>query len=185
MKRINLLPKTEQNELKLQVFSDRLILFWIWAIISVVFFVALTYTAKIYLEGQRTETESQIEVEKQILRSSDNEQLKRQVESLNAQINSIRNLQAQHYYWSQALNELARIIPTDMSVDLLTAERASGKVTMSGISKTRDSVLNFWAEMHKSEYFKGIDFPLANLNSAENDPFSFSFFIVPETLRNP
>ncbi|MBX4187498.1 MAG: hypothetical protein KW802_04625 [Candidatus Doudnabacteria bacterium] len=49
MKLINLLPKSEQKDLKLQSFADQLLLFWIWALVSLVFFVALTYTAQIYL----------------------------------------------------------------------------------------------------------------------------------------
>src|SRR6185436_16492991 len=122
MKRINLLPKTEQRELKLQDFADQLTLFLIWAVISVIFFVALTYTAKIYLGGQMTETESQIAVEKQVLKSSDNESLKKQVESLNSQIAAIKNLQSQHYYWSKSLTELAKLLPVDIVVDVLTAE---------------------------------------------------------------
>lgn len=185
MKPINLLPKSEQRELKLQSFADQLTLFWIWAIISVIFFVALTYTAKIYLDGQMTETESQITVEKQVLKSSDNESLKKQVESMNSQIAAIRNLQNQHYYWSQALNELARLLPTDIVVDSLAADRATGQVQIEGVAGTRESVLQFWSNVHKSEYFTNIDFPLANLNFATNDPFTFAFFIVPETLKNP
>jgi Tfp pilus assembly protein PilN len=185
MKQINLLPKTEQKELKLHAFADRFILFWIWAIISVVFFMALSYTAKIYLEGQKTEIESQIVSERQILRSSDNEQLKKQVETINAQINAIKNLQSQHYYWSQALNEIARLLPVDIALDSLTADRATGKVTIGGVAGNRESVLQFWAEMHKSEFFNNIDFPLENLNKATDDPFTFTFYIIPEILRNP
>lgn len=185
MKLINLLPKSEQRELQLQAFADQLTMFWIWVIVSVVFFVALTYTAKIYLNGQMTETESQIAVEKLVLKSSDNELLKQQVEAINAQIGSIRSLQTQHYYWSSALNELARLLPADIVVDTLTADRVTGKVTLAGMAGRRESVLQFWADMHKTEYFKNIDFPLANLNFPTNDPFTFSFFIVPEILRNP
>jgi Tfp pilus assembly protein PilN len=184
MKLINLLPKAEQRELKLQSFADQLTMFWICAIVSIVFFVALTYTAKIYLEGQMTETESQIAVEKQVLKSSDNELLKKQVETMNAQIAGIKNLQSQHYNWSAALMELARLIPPDMIIDTLDAERATGEIHIEGMSATRESVLLFWANMHKSEYFGDINFPLSNLNFPTNDPYEFTFYVVPEAIKN-
>jgi Tfp pilus assembly protein PilN len=185
MKSINLLPKSEQKELKLQSFVDQLTIFWVWVVISLAFFLALTYVARIYLGGQVSDVESQINSEKQVLKSSDNELLKQQVEGLNAQINAIKNLQSQHYYWSQALDELAKLLPADISLDSLSADRTSGKVQIQGVADTRESVLKFWADMHKSAYFKNIDFPLANLDSATKDPFSFTFFIVPDKLKSP
>jgi Tfp pilus assembly protein PilN len=184
MKLINLLPKTEQRELKLQSFADQLTMFFICAIVSVIFFGALAYTAKIYLESQMTATDSEIVLKKQELKTSDNELLKKQVETMNSQIAAIKNLQSQHYHWSAALNELAKLIPSDMVVDSLIADRVTGKVVMEGVSGTRDSVLLFWSNMHKSELFGDIDFPLPNLNFAENDPYEFTFFVVPEAIKN-
>ncbi|MBX4187497.1 MAG: PilN domain-containing protein [Candidatus Doudnabacteria bacterium] len=124
-------------------------------------------------------------MEKNVLKSSDNELLKQQVEAINTQTVTIRNLQGQHYYWSEAFHDLATRLPADIVVDELTADRPTGKVTMEGVAGNRESVLKFWADMHKSEFFNNIDFPLSNLDAATNDPFVFSFFIVPDKLRNP
>lgn len=185
MKQINLLPKSEQKDLKLQFFSEQLVRFWIWVLISLALFLGLTYLAKEYLNSQIADTDGLIALERQILRSDDNEQLKLEVEGLNNQMLSIRSLSNQHYYWSEALIELARLLSPDVHLDLVVMDRASGKVQIQGTAGNRENVLKFWADVHKSEYFKNIDFPLANLNRATQDPFTFNFFINAEKLRTP
>jgi Tfp pilus assembly protein PilN len=185
MKQINLLPKTEQRDLKLQFFSDQLITFWIWVFISLFLFISLTYIAKAVLSARVSEIEGQIAYESQILRSSDNEKLKEEVEGLNTEVKNLRFLYGQHYYWSPALQELSRLLPEDVSIDLLNMDRATGKVDISGVAKKRESMLLFWANVHKSEYFKNINFPLPNLDREENDPFSFVFYINTDKLKKP
>src|SRR3989344_8292951 len=180
MKTINLLPKIDQKELRLQFFATQLAVFWFWVIVSLFFFVTLTFTVKAYLSVQLSETEGQISLDKDILRSSDNELLKKQVENLNTQLGVIKNLQSEHYYWSRALIELSNILPVDITLDRLTMNRQDRKVEIRGNAKTRESVLQFWANVHKSDYFYNIDFPLANLQKAIDDPFYFSFYINPQ-----
>lgn len=185
MKQINLLPKSERQELKLQLFSEQFISFWIWVMISLVFLVGLTYSAKIYLSGQVASAESQINLEKQVLKTSDNEMLKQKVDELNNQINLIKSMDGQHYYWSKALVEVGNLLPTDISLDSLSMDRTTGKVDIKGTAADRESVLKFWANIHKSEIFRNVNFPLENLNRPKDDPFVFSFFIVPDKLKTP
>ena len=185
MKQINLLPKDEQRELKLLFFADDLLRFWIWIIISLLLFGGVTFLAKEYLNRQVADTEGQISLQKQILKSEDNELLKQRVEELNYEVSTIKNLQLHHYYWSESLKELATLLPVDITLNLLTMDRTTGLVEIEGVAGSRDSVLKFWSDMHRSEFFKDIDFPLANLNSATDDPFTFSFYIQPEKLKKP
>ena len=185
MKRINLLPKTAQRALQLRFFADQLLFFWAWFIISLVFFLGLTYTAKIYLSSQVTNLDSQIDSNKLILKSSDNELLKQQVEGLDNQIKTIKSLQSQHYYWSETLIELAKLLPSDISVESVTLKRATNQIRIEGIADNRESVLKFWADVHKSDYFVSIDFPLANLNKATDDPFTFTLVVNKDRIKSP
>ncbi len=183
MKQINLLPKSEQRDLRLMFFSDQLIMFWVWVLVSLLLFISLTYIAKAYLSGQVASIEGEIALNQQILKQSDNELLKKQVETLNDQINGIKNLQDQHQYWSLALEELAKMLSTDISLDSVNLDRTSGRVSIQGVARSRESVLKFWSDVHKTDFFKNIDFPLPNLQKPVDDPFNFSFFINSEKIK--
>jgi len=185
VKQINLLPKTEQRELRLTFFNDELIRFWVWILISLMLFVSLTYIAKAYLSAQVADTEGQIAISEQVLKSSDNELLKAQVETLNQEINAIKNLHNQHRFWSIALEELAKMLSPDISLDSVIIDRATGKAEIIGVAGSRESVLKFWADVHKSEYFYNINFPLSNLEKPILDPFTFSFSIKEDKIKSP
>jgi Tfp pilus assembly protein PilN len=185
MKQINLLPKEEQRELRLTFFNDQLIRFWIWILVSMMLFVSITYIAKAYLSGQVAETEGQIALSEQILKSSDNELLKSQVEALNQEISALKSIQTQHRFWSVALEELPKILATDISLDTMVVDRATGRVDIAGVAGSRESVLKFWSDVHKSDYFTNINFPLSNLEKPVTDPFTFSFTIKEDKVKKP
>lgn len=185
MKTINLLPRTEQKEFKLQIFAGKLMMFWVWVIGSLLVFFAVTLAARIFLSSEGSDALARIDVQKQTLKSSDNELLKQQVEGLNGQIAKIKNLQSQHYNYSEALKDLADTMPLDITLDQISIDRATAKVDIMGVAKSRDSVLKFWSDMHKSEYFKNINFPLDNLNAATDGPFSFSFYLNLAKVKQP
>ena len=185
LKKINLLPKTEQKNLRLQFFGDQLLFFWIFVIGSLFLFIGLTYIAKAYLTAQVAEVESKISLGKAELKSSDNELLKQKVDSLNGQISILKNLNNQHYYWSGALVELGNLLPPDITLTEVHMDRVGGKVSIKGVAGKRESVLQFWSNVYKAQYFKGIDFPLANLDAETNDPFSFDFYINTDKVKKP
>lgn len=180
---INLLPKDKQREVKLLQFAHQQTVFWMWAIISIVVFLILTLLAKVYLGQQQAQAQSEVNAQKQILKSSDNEALKQQVEDLNSQIAGIKNLQKDHIYWSKALAELGNLFAGNISLDLLSIDRESGKIQVQGTAGSRDSVLKFWSDIHKTPTFRDIDFPLANLERATDDSFAFTFYANLDQLK--
>ncbi len=183
MKTINLLPKAEQKEIKLELIAHQLLNFWFWIVGSMLLLFALSLITSVQLRTSIADTELEIIKSKEALSSATNQQLERQVVNLNSEIDKVKLLRSQHYYWSNGLIELANILPSDMVIDLLFLDRASGKVDVSGIAEDRESVLKFWSDMHKSKYFKDINFPLPNLERAFDTSFSFSFYIKPEQIK--
>ncbi len=183
MKRINLLPKSQQREVSLLLFSKKLESFWVWVFMSLLLFFVLSYITKSLLVIQGEQIDAQIGLDKEVLKSADNEVLREQVSELNSEIKSIQNLNAQHYHWSVALKELGNLLPSDVQVSLLSFDRTTGKVEIQGKAGKRDSVLKFWSDIHKSVYFQDINFPLGNLDSASDTDFSFIFYVKPEALK--
>jgi|GEM_PF-2021745 Tfp pilus assembly protein PilN len=183
MKSINLLPAVEQKELRLQFLVQKLSRFWFWIIGSLVVFFALTLATRFYLERMITDTQSQIEQNKTLLNSADYKDLQNQIQLLNKNIKEIKNLQSQHYYWSNALVQLANLVPADMQLNQVHFDRSTGQIDVNGQAVTRESVLTFWSNVIKSDYFKNINFPLANLERAKYPDFTYKFYVNPDKFK--
>lgn len=177
MKQVNLLPAVEQRELKLRFMARRLSVFWFWIIGSMIIFFILALMTRFYLTRMISATQSQIEDNKTLLDSSDYRDLQNQILLLNRNIKEIKNLQAQHYYWSQALVQLANLVPPEMQLNQITFDKITGAIGITGQAQTRESVLTFWADVIKSDYFKNINFPLANLEKAKYPDFTYTFYV--------
>ncbi len=184
MKKINLLPKPEQQELKLQLFSQQLLKFWILIAASLVVFFLLTKATQIYLNRTVSDTQNKISQNKALLNSSDYRDLQRQILAINSNIKEIENLEDHHYYWSNALIELARLIPPNMQLNNIDFDSITGKIQINGQAQNRDAVIGLWSNIIKSEYFKNINFPLANLEKAKLPDFTYTFFINKDKFKS-
>jgi Tfp pilus assembly protein PilN len=182
-KTINLLPKSEQKEIHMELIAHQLTYFWLWIVMSLAVFFVLSVLSEIQLKSSVTATENAIAASQLTLKTSTNQQLEEQVLTLTEEIKTIDNLRDQHYYWSQALIELGNLFEDDVTLDLLTLERSKGKIYLTGTAGSRESILQFWADVHKSKYFKDINFPLTNLQRAADAPFNFTFYINEEEIK--
>lgn len=185
MKLINLLPREEQKELRMEIISSQVTSFWVFAVLSLGALFALSFAAEVLIkQGIDNENEA-IAAQKRSLEAADIREVERDVTVLNNNIRTIKNLQTQHYYWSKALVEIGNLTPIDMSFDLLSLDRTTGKVEVSGSATNRTSVIEFWANVKKSALFRNIDFPLANLEKANNGTFQYSFFVNEAEIKKP
>src|SRR5690606_22559641 len=98
-------------------------------------------------------------------------------------ISLIDSLRRDHYYWSRALIELSYLVDSNTRLSSVNMDRETGEVKVTGIADDRDGILAFWSAVHKSEVFHNIDFPLTNLESDDDAPFAFTFYIKPEALK--
>lgn len=183
MKTINLLPKPEQRELQMQFLASQVFIFWFWVIVSLLVLYGFAFGIKTELKKNITETDRAIGTQKQVLRSQDNEKLKTEVVTLNNNIESIKKLRVQHYFWSNVLVELAQLSPADFKIDYVDISRETNKIAINGVSGTRESVLKFWSNVHKSTLLKNINFPLSNLEQPKDTPFSFIFYVDENEIK--
>ena len=180
---VNLLPKPEQKEIRYELISHQLMNFWLWVILSFMVLLVLSLLAVFQLKLMAKQVDADINKSRQALSSASNQQLQKQVLLLNDEIRKINELQSQHYQWSEALIELGKIIPNDLVVDILTLDRSSGKIDIAGFAGDRESIIKFWSAMHKSQYFKNINFPLSNLEQPRNAHYRFTFYINEDKIR--
>ena len=185
MKLINLLPKDEQKELKLELIASQVASFWVFAVLSLVALFTLSFTAEILLKQTIENKNEEIAGQKRSLEAADIKEVEQQVVALNDQIKAIRNLQQQHYYWSKALVEIGNLTPQNLHFSILSFDRSSGKVEVTGTAGSRASVIEFWANIKRSNLFKNIDFPLANMEKATDGGFSYTFYINEPEIKKP
>jgi Tfp pilus assembly protein PilN len=183
MKTINLLPKKDQKEITLELITHQLINFSVWVIVSMLIFFLIEFTTETKLKQGITSTDNEITQNKAALKSAANQQLENQVLTLSNEIKLVQTVRQQHYYWSNALIELGDLIPADIVIDILSLDRATGKVEIAGTAADRESVLKFWSEIYKSKHFKNINFPLTNLEKSSDSPFNFTFYINSDEIK--
>ena len=183
MKVINLLPQSEQHELKMEQQALVLGTFMLWSLTAIIMFFLITLTAEILIRQNTAAVEHQITRYEDELKSATNQKLDEEVKTLNNQIKQIDNLRKQHYYWSNVLAEIANITPSDLSVNFLNLDRSTGKIEISGVAGNRASVLEFWANVKRSNMFKDINFPLSNLEKSSNGGFTYTFYVKPEEAK--
>ncbi len=183
MKVINLLPKDEQKQTHLEFLFQHLLLFWFIVIGSLVVFIALIFATKIYLNRKAQATDAEIVKSHDTLNSSDYRSLQDQVLELNASIRELNNFIGQKYYWSKAIIALTNLIPADVQLNQVTLDRETGRIEILGQAESRDSVILLWSSIIKSDYFRDINFPLANLERAKIANFTFTFFVNKDKIN--
>ncbi|MBI2607901.1 MAG: PilN domain-containing protein [Candidatus Doudnabacteria bacterium] len=183
MRLINLLPPSQIKQTRFELISLNLRKFWVWVSISLIVLFVLAFVSQIVISNEIKDTDDQIGNLSDSLQSSNTQELEKQVVTLNNELKNFDIIQSEHYFWSNALIELGNIIPQAMSVSLLTMDRETGEVQIMGVSKQRSAVLEFWANVKRSDYFQDINFPLANLESAQDVNFNYTFFINQELIK--
>ncbi len=182
MIQINLLPKSEQKELVLEVAYNQLLLFWVWVILSLLVFSILAFGTKLYLNHKNSQIDAAIAENQNVLNSSDYKGLQDQIGAFNLSVSDITNLEAQHQDWSKVLVELTTLLPTSVQLNHLSVDRKTGEIDIAGQAETRADVIQVWSNIIKSDFFNGINFPLANLEKATVADFNFTFFVNKDKL---
>jgi Tfp pilus assembly protein PilN len=183
MKIINLLPKEEQAQLKLDLVHHQLRVFWTVIFLSLVVFAGIGFGVQQYLKIEMKKTQDEIRINQVKLESSDIKALQDQVLALNQNIREIKNIRKQQYRWSDVMMEIARILPPQAQINSLQMDRATGKVVIMGKAETRQVVLDTWAQLKKTEMFKDVNFPLPNLEKPTDSNFTYTFYVDLSKIR--
>lgn len=183
MKIINLLPKEEQKQLKLDVVNHQLRVFWVIIIASMLIFGGLGLATQQYLKISVGRVEKRITENRARLETADVRALQEQVLMLNQNITEIESVRVQQHKWSEVLVEIARVVPVDVQLNSVQIDRATGKVELLGKAKDRDTVILIWSNIKKNSLFYDVNFPLPNLEQPVNGSFNYSFSIHLDQIK--
>jgi Tfp pilus assembly protein PilN len=176
MKEINLLPKDRQQQLHAEIlYRHWLSLIWV-SVFSFVLVLLAQFGSKIYLQSRLSQINEEITVIKQQVNKNDNAELKKQIKVLNDWITDYNTLDSNSPKWSKLLKTFSAIPPEGVKITSFSVDLPSKKVTITGISPTRELVIQLYNNiLADSEHFYNVDYSLENVVKAKNVSFHYSF----------
>ncbi len=178
MKIINLLPKSRQQSLRDEALL-RSLLKVIW--ISAAGFAVVVLSqlgVKLYLEDQRITIQNSINQLNFQVNQDQNAALKNQITQINNTIADYKNLSSASPKWSKVLRAFSVLPPAGVVINSLSINFAAKSVTITGVSPTRDLVIQLYNNIVKdSTEFYNVDYPLENVVQPTNNSFHFTFNI--------
>jgi len=182
-KSINLLPPPEQKKIKLIRMSEEIRDFAIWLTLSLFILGGFLFAAIVFLKEELSSVSEQITSQQEVLGNIQSTQIKGDIDRFNEGLTNFTTIRSESEQWSKALAELASLLARDVTIDGLDITRADKKFEIKGRAGNRNSVLKLRQDLLNSEYFGGVNFPLANLEKARDTDWSYRFYVKTEKLK--
>lgn len=184
MKRyINLLPPEQQKNIRLARVNSQVLSFVIWLILSILIFATVLFASFLVLRQRLESLQGEIAEQTKTLEELKETSVRKEVEIFSSNLKNFDVLQKSQDGWSRVLEEIARGLPADMTIDTMSINRADRKVELSGRGGSRNSVLQYRKTLIASANFVNLNFPLANLEKSKDLSWKYRFYVKPEFLK--
>ena len=183
MRRMNLLPKERQSELRFEQLFHSVTVALGLGVAVLLLGILVQLGVWTYFDRTQVSTVREIEELKQATDKTENAELKKQIRVVNNQMADFVNLMTKTPQWSVVLDAFAAQVPAGVSIAKFDADLETKKVDISGFSPTREQVIELYNNINADkDHFKDIDYPLENVASPKNVQFKFSFFVQDDLL---
>ncbi len=164
MLNINILPQELKNSLKrikLYKFIQRIssLLFFLTIILS-----AIIFLSRIILELQANATSNNLSIQKTQTSSGE-------LKDILTEVEQVKQIQADQVNWTKNLENIISSINPNISLSSMQLNKDSNELTLKGIAKTRQDLLDFKKLLEESQDFSNLNFPIKNLSDRENINF--------------
>ena len=177
MKIINLLPKTQQTELRYQAMLHR---FWGVLGLSLVSFALVflaQFAAKIYLQIEAKVYISEIADLQGQVSKQDNTEIKGKIKQINDTVTDYKTLADSSPKLSKAIAAFAELPPPGIKINSISLDAARKVINVNGQGATREAIIQLYNNIHESKNFYNVDYPLENVVKPSNQTFHFTFYI--------
>lgn len=99
----------------------------------------------------------------------------------NSLTQTIKKIQAGHFYWQNFFQKLSEIIPDNVYITDLSTKNLD--VFLVGKAKARDDLLGFKNKLESEECFESVNVPLSNLVVKEDVDFQIDISIKEACLK--
>lgn len=182
MLKINLLPPEEKKEIrfkKIDTFILRsFIIFLLTLVISSLLFLFLSQVLSSYVAS----FSEQINIYENYLAKEKNKEIENKISQINNILSKISLIQKNQTTWSSTLIEITSLVPQEIKLTKIEANKKEKKIEISGWAKTRKKVLDFVDNLEKSEYFENVSLPLSDIVTSENISFNIEAVLTNKAL---
>lgn len=165
---LNILPKDLKNEIKHFIMYETIKKMVGFIVVLVLFFVAVILYSKFILDDN-------LKIRKISYASGTSTGNSTQkIQNISSRADKILKVQENFYVYSSILYDIMQKSGDGILFDDLNIDTKLNKISMSGIAKTRDDLLNFKNVISDSSNYASIIFPIENLLIKENIIFDIS-----------
>lgn len=183
MKRINLLPKSKQQELVYERALYSVTVAIVIATVILLLGVLVQFGVWTYLNRKVQASAAEIEELKRVANKSENANVKEQIKAVNAKLNDFSNLTAKTPHWADVLAAFVKNVPEGVKITNFNADAEKNEVSINGFSPSRDLVIDLYNNINADkEHFQNINYPLENVTQPTNVQFNFTFSITDGVL---
>ena len=166
---LNIIPKSLKDEIKLQITYLKL-----KNLLAFLLFLALIYSTAFVALSFVLEMHSINLVHRTNIATRSNDDFSKQVRSINSDVGIVESIQSGYTEWSYMMENLMKTIPRDISISQFTANKNTNLVTINGLARTRDSLLDLKELLEASPNYENVEFPIKNLLQKENINFTIT-----------
>ncbi len=178
---INLLPPQQKSELVSEERFKLSVILGIVILSSLISFILILFALKVYLLGQ-LEVQN-IFFEQKVSANPQIVELEKEMTDSNKIITDLSSFYSKEYSLVEILNKIVEIVPSGVSFNSLSLQPVKEgqykvRVSISGFSLTRESLLEFKGKIEGEESFKEVSFPSSVWVEPTNIAFTVNFKIT-------
>lgn len=174
---LNLISEQKKKEIKIKHLHQLLKKIDLVVIIFVCLIAIMILVAKIMLQNTFNTTISQTTL---ITKNTQGSTLK--VRDINNKITSMEQVQTDFIVWTRLLDQLATSTPDGIVITSIKAG-SDKNIRMTGVARTRDSLIALKNSFEKIAMFDKFDLPLSNMLQKENINFEIITKLKIDTLK--
>lgn len=177
---INLLPPKEKEELVFQKHRRLIFVLGNIVVVSLVCLSLILFALKFYISAEVSYQNTLLGIAKKKYQVSDKSSLKEDIKSYNTSLDKINNFYKKENYLSDTLKNILDIQRpegiyfSDIIINQLKDEKKI-KISISGVSDTRDNLLTFKDNIERNQKVKNAYFPPDSWVRDKDINFSLTF----------
>jgi Tfp pilus assembly protein PilN len=174
---INLLPPDEREKVYSELFRRQISVFGMF--LALIFFGSAVFILNTYvfLKIQSRELKHSLSLEEIKSETKEVKVLEDEIENLNVKLLSYEKFKTEKVFVLDVFSKIEDMIPSGVHLNSLTFDENANKIILSGISESRDDVIEMENRIKNSGFFENLESPLSNFLDKSGSKFTFTFYI--------
>ena len=96
------------------------------------------------------------------------------IKAINEKIDKVATVQKDAILWTKLITAIGNKVSDDIAINQIAVDKKIDNFTISGVSKTRDSLLALKSTLDETGYFEEINLPITTLLKKDNIAFTIN-----------